>query len=58
MYVCMYVCMYVLECITVLECSLFLFLQEACDYSKWANPEVHVRSPELFHELIDADRNG
>ena len=29
-----------------------------CDYSKWADPALHSRSPELFHELIEADRNG
>ena len=29
-----------------------------CDYSKWADPQHHIRSPELFHELIEADRNG
>jgi hypothetical protein len=29
-----------------------------CGYEKWADPTVHLRSPELFHELIDADRVG
>ena len=28
-----------------------------CDYSKWANPELHTRSPEVFHELVQADAN-
>jgi len=26
-----------------------------CDYSKWADPDKHRRSPELFHDLIVAD---
>lgn len=29
-----------------------------CGYSKWTDPTYHVRSPELFHELIQADANG
>ena len=29
-----------------------------CDYSKWADPAKHLRSPELFHELVQAEANG
>jgi hypothetical protein len=29
-----------------------------CDYSKWADPLFHKRSPELFHDLLLADSNG
>lgn len=28
-----------------------------CDYSKWADAALHTRSPELFQELVQADRN-
>ncbi len=28
-----------------------------CDYSKWAMPGLHTRSPELFHDLVQADKN-
>lgn len=28
-----------------------------CDYSKWADPALHHRSPEIFHELIQLDAN-
>ena len=30
---------------------------EHCDYSKWADPAHHRRSPELFHELVTLDAN-
>ncbi|KAJ1380753.1 hypothetical protein B484DRAFT_411936 [Ochromonadaceae sp. CCMP2298] len=26
-----------------------------CEYSKWAVAGVHVRTPELFHSLVEAD---
>ena len=29
---------------------------EQCGYEKWADARYHKRSPEIFHELIDADR--
>jgi hypothetical protein len=28
-----------------------------CDYSKWADPALHKRSPGIFHDLISLDAN-
>lgn len=28
-----------------------------CDYSKWADPALHHRSPQQFHDLITLDQN-
>jgi hypothetical protein len=30
---------------------------DECDYSKWANPAHHRRSPQLFHDLVSLDAN-
>jgi hypothetical protein len=32
--------------------------KQGCPYDRWANKKHHVRSPELFHELIQGDANG
>jgi hypothetical protein len=34
------------------------FDKSPCDSSKIANSATHIRSPELFHELIEADNEG
>ncbi len=32
--------------------------KEACGYERWANKDYHIRSPEIFHDLIVADSQG
>ena len=29
-----------------------------CDKSRWINPTKHIRSPELFHEVVSFSHNG
>lgn len=32
--------------------------KHGCDYSRWVDPNLHFRSPEVFHDLILADANN